>query len=101
MKNKKEIQKQLDRRSFLQVTALAGGGVMFGLVVPQGLAQAPAQGRGGAPAAPPTLNPNFYIKVNPDISIIGYMTEKEEGTNIITRAGNKYPLVAQGWNHVG
>ena len=40
------------------------------------------------------------IKSNPSVSIIGYMTEKEEGTHIITRAGNKYPLVAQGWNHL-
>ncbi len=39
------------------------------------------------------------IKKNPDISVIGYITEKEEGTNIITRAGNKHKLVAQGWNH--
>ena len=39
------------------------------------------------------------IKTNPAISIIGYMTEESEGKNIITRAGNKYELVAQGWNH--
>lgn len=39
------------------------------------------------------------IKINPDISIIGYMTAETEGANLITRAGNKYPLVAQGWNH--
>jgi isoquinoline 1-oxidoreductase subunit beta len=78
MKNKKEIS-QLDRRSFLQVTALAGGGVMFGLVVP-GLAQAPAQGRGG-PATPPTLNPNFYIKVLPDntFTIVGKNPETGQG----------------------
>jgi isoquinoline 1-oxidoreductase beta subunit len=69
----------LDRRSFLQVTALAGGGVMFGLVVP-GLAQAPAQG-GRAPAAPPTLNPNFYLKVLPDntFTIVGKNPETGQG----------------------
>ncbi len=39
------------------------------------------------------------IKTNPAISIIGYITEESEGKNIITRAGNKYELVAQGWNH--
>ena len=39
------------------------------------------------------------VKTNPDISIIGYMTEESEGKYIITRAGNKYELVAQGWNH--
>lgn len=39
------------------------------------------------------------IKLNEGISVIGYMTEKSEGTNIITRGGNKHALVAQGWNH--
>ena len=40
------------------------------------------------------------VKTNPSISIIGYMTDAAEGTNLITRSGNKHPLVAQGWNHV-
>lgn len=40
------------------------------------------------------------IKANPAISIIGYITEPEEGKKIITRAGNTYDLVAQGWNHM-
>lgn len=39
------------------------------------------------------------IKTNPSVSIIGYITEPSEGTNIITRAGNTHALVAQGWNH--
>jgi thiamine-monophosphate kinase len=40
------------------------------------------------------------IKVNPSISIIGYITEAGEGKNIITRGGNKHALIAQGWNHL-
>ena len=40
------------------------------------------------------------IKVNPSVSIIGYITEAAEGKNIITRGGNKHELVAQGWNHL-
>lgn len=40
------------------------------------------------------------IKVNPGISIIGYVTEAAEGTHIITRGGNRHELVAQGWNHL-
>ncbi len=40
------------------------------------------------------------IKLNPSISVIGYITESAEGKNIITRAGNKHELVAQGWNHL-
>ncbi len=40
------------------------------------------------------------IRVNPSVSIIGYVTEASEGKNLITRGGNKHPLVAQGWNHM-
>ena len=36
--------------------------------------------------------------LNDQISIIGYMTDENEGSNIITRGGNKHALVAQGWN---
>jgi thiamine-monophosphate kinase len=39
------------------------------------------------------------VKLNPAVSIIGYMTDEAEGKHIITRAGNKHALVAQGWNH--
>ena len=40
------------------------------------------------------------IKLNPSVSIIGYMTDEGEGKNLITRGGNKHALVAQGWNHM-
>ena len=40
------------------------------------------------------------IKANPGISIIGYITEPQEGKKLITRGGNKHDLVAQGWNHL-
>jgi thiamine-monophosphate kinase len=36
------------------------------------------------------------INANNSLSIIGYITEKAEGQNIITRGGNKHALVAQG-----
>jgi thiamine-monophosphate kinase len=39
------------------------------------------------------------IKSNPSVSIIGYMTDPSEGKHLITRAGNKHELIAQGWNH--
>lgn len=47
-----------------------------------------------------TLSQNDYDKMilNEQISVIGYVTEKEEGTNIITKGGNKHQLTAQGWN---
>ncbi|HZI68480.1 MAG TPA: AIR synthase-related protein, partial [Hanamia sp.] len=38
------------------------------------------------------------IKENADISVIGYITEKEKGSVIITKGGNTHPLTAQGWN---
>jgi thiamine-monophosphate kinase len=47
-----------------------------------------------------TVQQNDYDKItaNEQISIIGYITAKEEGTNIITKGGNKHSLTAQGWN---
>jgi thiamine-monophosphate kinase len=47
-----------------------------------------------------TLAQNDYDKIvmNEQISVIGYITEKEEGANIITKGGNKYAITAQGWN---
>lgn len=35
-----------------------------------------------------------------DISVVGYMTEAEAGSHIITKSGNKHALTAQGWNHL-
>ena len=49
-----------------------------------------------------TLSQTDYDKIvlNEQISVIGYMTEPEDGTHILTRGGNKHALVAQGWNHL-
>jgi thiamine-monophosphate kinase len=38
------------------------------------------------------------IKGNPNFSIIGHMTEKNEGINLVTRANQKMELTAQGWD---
>ena len=38
------------------------------------------------------------IKGNPNFSVIGHMTNANEGANLITRAETKIPLTAQGWN---
>jgi thiamine-monophosphate kinase len=40
------------------------------------------------------------LVLNEDISVVGYMTDADQGSHIITKAGNKYPLTAQGWNHM-
>jgi thiamine-monophosphate kinase len=37
------------------------------------------------------------IVLSEKISVIGYITKLEEGTNLITQQGNKHKLVAQGW----
>jgi len=38
------------------------------------------------------------VKANPNLTVIGHMTEKNEGMNLITRANQKIELTAQGWN---
>ena len=38
------------------------------------------------------------LVLNEQISVIGYMTDVAEGTEIITKGGNQYKLTAQGWN---
>ena len=38
------------------------------------------------------------IVLNEQISVIGYMTDVEEGVHIITKGGNTHKLTAQGWN---
>jgi thiamine-monophosphate kinase len=47
-----------------------------------------------------TLKQDDYDKLllNEEISVIGYMTDVEEGAHIITKGGNKFAITAQGWN---
>ncbi len=40
------------------------------------------------------------IKANPDLTVIGYIREKEAGCHLVTRAGGKIPLIARGWNAI-
>ncbi len=40
------------------------------------------------------------IKNDPDISIIGHMTPKDEGPMLVTTGGSLIPLQAQGWRHI-
>lgn len=37
------------------------------------------------------------LRMQEKISVIGYMTDKSEGTHLITKNGNKHKLIAQGW----
>jgi thiamine-monophosphate kinase len=47
-----------------------------------------------------TIAQNEYdkIKDNIDISVIGYMTDADQGAHIYTKGGGKHPITAQGWN---
>jgi len=49
-----------------------------------------------------TIPQTAYDKLvlNEEISVVGYMTDPADGVNIITKGGSKYPLTAQGWNHL-
>lgn len=38
------------------------------------------------------------IKGNPNLTVIGYITEKEQGMHLITRGDALIPLIAKGWN---
>jgi isoquinoline 1-oxidoreductase beta subunit len=67
----------VDRRSFLQVTALAGGGLMIGLYAPDLFAQ-----RGGGPAPAPL--PSNYITINPDNTVTLVAQNPETGQGIRT-----------------
>ena len=49
-----------------------------------------------------TIPQSDYDKLllNEQISVVGYMTEPEQSATIITKGGSKYPITAQGWNHL-
>ncbi len=47
-----------------------------------------------------TLDPGEYSKIkgNPNLSVIGHMTGREQGVHMVTKTGEQVPLQAQGWN---
>jgi isoquinoline 1-oxidoreductase beta subunit len=70
----------IDRRSFLKVTATAAGGVMIGLYTEPSLdAQGPGRG-----APPPPPDPHTYIKIAPDGTITIMAKNPEVGQGIKT-----------------
>jgi len=76
----KTTSKQLDRRSFIKVSALAGGGVLIGMYTePELLSQ-----QRGAPPAPTPVNPSTYITVNPDNTFTIIAKNPETGQGIRT-----------------
>lgn len=49
-----------------------------------------------------TVSQSDYDKLvlHEQISVVGYMTEPEQGAHIITKGGGKHVITAQGWNHM-
>lgn len=47
-----------------------------------------------------TIKQSDYEKVKnlPDFTIIGHITKKESGINLVSRSGTSHPLKAQGWD---
>ena len=70
----------MHRRSFLQVSALAGGGLLLGFHWQQDLS-AQAQ---GAPPPPPPLSPNAFIRIQPDGKVTIIAKNPEVGQGIRT-----------------
>ena len=71
----------LDRRAFLQISAVAGGGLLIGLYAPD----VAAQGRAGGPgASAESLAPNTYITVHPDNTFTIISKNPETGQGVRT-----------------
>ncbi|CAM1345234.1 thiamine-phosphate kinase [Tenacibaculum amylolyticum] len=45
-----------------------------------------------------SINDFDKIKGNPNLTVIGHVTEKNQGMNLVTRANQQIKLQAQGWN---
>ena len=41
------------------------------------------------------------IKGNPNLTVVGYITEKDRGMHLVTRGETKIPIIAKGWNALG
>jgi thiamine-monophosphate kinase len=40
------------------------------------------------------------LVLNEQISVVGYMTDADQGAQIITKGGSRHAITAQGWNHL-
>ena len=49
-----------------------------------------------------TISQTDYDKLvlNENISVVGYMTEPDQGSTIITKGGSRHAITAQGWKHL-
>jgi isoquinoline 1-oxidoreductase beta subunit len=74
------MRAQLDRRSFLQVSAAAGGGLLIGFYLPPALE---AQAQAGTPPPPP-LSPNAFVRIGADGKVVIIAKNPEVGQGIRT-----------------
>ncbi|WP_288126457.1 xanthine dehydrogenase family protein molybdopterin-binding subunit [Thiomonas sp.] len=79
-------RRRLSRRRFIQVSALAGGGLLlaFELPVRERLAQAAALVSGTHGAGPPGFAPNAYIRLTPDGVVTLWVAKSEMGQGVMT-----------------
>ena len=69
----------LDRRSFLKISVIAGGGIALGLYEsPIGLAQAPQR------FAPPPIEPRAFVRIAPDGNVTIIAKNMEAGQGVKT-----------------
>lgn len=49
-----------------------------------------------------TISQEDFLKIkgNPHLTVIGHITDKNQGVNLVTRAGQQIELTAQGWNPI-
>ncbi len=47
-----------------------------------------------------TIDQKEFLKIkgNPNLTVLGHITDKKEGVHLISRNSSKIPLTAQGWN---
>jgi len=47
-----------------------------------------------------TISQEDFLKIkgNPNLTVIGYMTEDDRGMHLVTRVEEKIPIIAKGWN---
>lgn len=48
-----------------------------------------------------TISQNDYLKIkgNPNLTVIGYITEEAKGMHLVTRAEERIPIIAKGWKN--
>ena len=73
---------EMDRRSFIKATLVAGGAVVFGLSLPMRTRAEERLGVENAPAA--DFQPNVFIRIAPDGKVTVTVGQAEMGQGVLT-----------------